>query len=88
VDLMKAGALQLAIYTTAGAMSFSDEKAIRRSAMMSRVPCITTISGAKAAAEAVASRRRDPVRVWSLQEVHAARPPAGEPATQGTLSGQ
>ncbi len=70
VDLMKAGALQLAIYTTAGAMSFSDEKAIRRSAMMSRVPCITTMSGAKAAVEAAASRRRDPIRVWSLQEVH------------------
>ena len=28
------------------------------------------MSGAKAAAEAVASRRRDPIRVWSLQEIH------------------
>ena len=71
VDLMKAGALQLAIYTTAGAMSFSDEKAIRRSAVLSRVPCITTMSGARAAVEAAASHRRDPIRVWSLQEVHA-----------------
>jgi len=35
-----------------------------------RVPCITTLSGAKAAAEAVDSRRRDPIRVWSLQEIH------------------
>jgi carbamoyl-phosphate synthase large subunit len=70
VDLMKAGQLQLAIYTTNGAMSFSDEKAIRRNAITSRVPCITTISGAKAAAEALASRRRDPIRVWSLQEIH------------------
>jgi carbamoyl-phosphate synthase large subunit len=28
------------------------------------------MSGAKAAAEAVSSRRRDPIRVWSLQELH------------------
>ncbi|MCX6591450.1 MAG: carbamoyl-phosphate synthase large subunit, partial [Acidobacteria bacterium] len=70
VDLMKASKLQLVIYTTAGATSFSDEKAIRRNAITSRVPCITTISGAKAAVQAVESRRRDPVRVWSLQEIH------------------
>jgi carbamoyl-phosphate synthase large subunit len=70
VDLIKAGTLQLAIYTPTGAHSFEDERAIRRTAIFHRVPCITTISGAKAAAEAVASRRRDPVRVWSLQEIH------------------
>ena len=33
-------------------------------------PCITTMSGARAAAEAVAARLRDPIRVWSLQEIH------------------
>ncbi len=71
VDLLKAGSIHLAIYTTTGAHSFSDEKAIRRAAVSYRVPCITTMSGAKAAAEAVASRRRDPIRVWSLQEIHA-----------------
>ena len=60
------------IYTTTGAHSFTDEKAIRRNAVTYRVPCITTMSGARAAAEAVASRRRDPIRVWSLQEIHAA----------------
>ncbi|MDX2179557.1 MAG: carbamoyl-phosphate synthase large subunit [Bryobacteraceae bacterium] len=72
VDLMKAAELQLVIYTTAGATSFSDEKAIRRNAIQARVPCITTISGARAAVEAIGSRRRDPVRVWSLQEIHSA----------------
>jgi carbamoyl-phosphate synthase large subunit len=70
VDLLKAGSIQLAIYTTAGAPAFFDEKAIRRSAITYRVPCITTMSGARAAAEAVAARRRDPIRVWSLQEIH------------------
>jgi carbamoyl-phosphate synthase large subunit len=70
VDMMKAGTIQLVIYTPAGAHSFSDERAIRRTAIAYRVPCITTMSAAKAAAEAVASRRRDPIRVWSLQEIH------------------
>ena len=70
VDLLKAGSIQLAIYTTAGAPAFFDEKAIRRSAVTYRVPCITTMSGARAAAEAVAARRRDPIRVWSLQQIH------------------
>jgi carbamoyl-phosphate synthase large subunit len=71
VDLLKAGAIQLVIYTATGAHSFSDEKAIRRAAVAYRVPCITTMSAAKASAEAVASRQRDPIRVWSLQEIHA-----------------
>ncbi len=72
VDLMKGGSLQLVIYTTTGATSFPDEQAIRRTAVQHRVPCITTISGARAAAEAIASRVKDPVRVWSVQELHAA----------------
>ncbi len=71
VDLMKAGQLQLAIYTSAGASSFSDERIIRRTAIAYRVPCITTMSAAGAAVEAIASRRQDPVRVWSLQEIHS-----------------
>jgi hypothetical protein len=28
------------------------------------------MSGARAAAEGVAARLRDPIRVWSLQEIH------------------
>jgi carbamoyl-phosphate synthase large subunit len=69
VDLLKGGAIQLVIYTTSG-LTFSDEQAIRRAAVTWRVPCITTIAGARAAAEAMVSRRRDPLRVWSLQEIH------------------
>jgi carbamoyl-phosphate synthase large subunit len=73
VDLLKGGTVQLAIYTTTGAPAFFDEKAIRRSAVQYRVPCITTMSGARAAAEGVAALRRDPIRVWSLQEIHEAK---------------
>ena len=70
VDLLKAGAIQLVVYTTTGALSFEDEKSIRRAAITYRVPCITTMSGARATVEAIASRQRDPIRVWSLQEIH------------------
>jgi carbamoyl-phosphate synthase large subunit len=71
VDLLKAGKLSLVIYTTTGGHSFADEKTIRRNAVTYRTPCITTMSGARAAAEAIVSNHRDPVRVWSLQELHA-----------------
>jgi carbamoyl-phosphate synthase large subunit len=72
VDLLKAGSIDLIIYTaTSGAHAFTDEKAIRRNAVTYRVPCITTMSGARASVEAIASRRRDPIRVWSLQEIHS-----------------
>src|SRR5579884_262464 len=70
VDLFKAGRINLVIYTTTGSHTFPDEQTIRRNAVVYRTPCITTMSGAKAAAEAIAARRRDPIRVWSLQELH------------------
>ncbi len=77
VDLLKAGSVQLIIYTTTGGRTFPDEQAIRRAAIACRIPCITTISGARAAAEAIASLGSRPVRVWSLQEIHS---PVGESA--------
>ena len=79
IDLIKAGSLNLVIYTTTGGHTFADEQIIRRISLTHRTPCITTMSGAKAAAEAVVSRRRDPVRVWSLQELHM-------PAAAGAVS--
>ena len=43
------------------------------SAVADRVPCVTTISGAKAAGSRRSPRgKRDPIRVWSLQEIHGA----------------
>jgi carbamoyl-phosphate synthase large subunit len=78
VDIMKAGLVKLVIYTTTGGHTFKDERDIRRTAVAYRIPCITTISGAKAAAQAILSRKRDPIRVWSLQEIHR---PAGVTTT-------
>ncbi len=77
VDLMKAGTMKLVIYTTTGGHTFKDERDIRRTAVAYRVPCITTLSGAKAAAQAIVSRKRDPIRIWSLQEIHKSAAKAG-----------
>jgi len=85
VDLLKGGALNLVIYTSAGAHSFSDEKAIRRTAVFYHVPCITTLSAARAAVQAIASRQRDPIRVWSLQEIHQVERPRLAAALQNSL---
>ncbi len=73
VDLIKAGDLSLIINTPAGAHSFFDEKSIRRAAVTHGIPCITTLSGARAAASGIAARREHPARVWSLQQLHGTR---------------
>ncbi len=74
VDLIKGRQVGLVVNTPAGAHSFEDEKVIRRAAMMQNVPCITTLSGAKAAADGIAARRARPVQVYSLQQLHAEEP--------------
>ena len=71
VDLIKGRKVDLIINTPAGAHSFQDEKVIRRAAMQQNVPCITTLSGAKAAVDGMAARRTRSLQVRSLQELHA-----------------
>ena len=71
VDLIKDRHVDLVINTPAGAHSFHDEKAIRRAAVQHHIPCITTLSAARAAAEGIAARRAHPARVQSLQQFHA-----------------
>ncbi len=71
VDLIKGRKVDLIINTPAGVHSFKDEKVIRRAAMQQNVPCITTLSGAKAAAGGMAARRTRSLQVRSLQELHA-----------------
>jgi len=59
VDLLKAGSIQLVIYTATGAHSFSDEQAIRRATGDASDSVHHDAERARAAAEGVASRRRD-----------------------------
>jgi len=69
--------IAMVINTPLGRESFFDDKAVRRAAMMNAVPCITTITGAAAAVEAIRALRQEGLSVRSLQDYHA---PASETA--------
>jgi len=71
VDLIKGERMQLIINTPQGVDPFFDEKAIRRAAVSARIPTITTLSAARAAAEGIAALQRGEVRVQALQKLHA-----------------
>jgi carbamoyl-phosphate synthase large subunit len=71
VDLIKADRIQLIINTPHGAEPWFDEKAIRRAAIMARIPILSTLSAARAAAEGIPALQRGEVSVRNLQEMHA-----------------
>jgi carbamoyl-phosphate synthase large subunit len=73
VDLIKGERIQLIINTPHGVDPFFDEKAIRRAAVSARIPTITTLSAARAAAEGISALQRGEVRVQALQKLHAER---------------
>jgi carbamoyl-phosphate synthase large subunit len=70
-DELVNGRIQLVINTPVGRESFFDDKVVRRTAMMQQVPCITTLTGAAAAVQAIKSLRTEGLSVRSLQEYHA-----------------
>ncbi len=70
VDLIKGDRIQLIVNTPHGADTFFDEKAIRRSAVLGRIPMITTVAAARAAAEGIAAMQREQVHVFALQTLH------------------
>jgi carbamoyl-phosphate synthase large subunit len=78
VDALRSQQVQLLINTPLGASSFKDGWALRTAAVQHNVPCITTLSGAAAAAEAIEALGKGSVEVMSLQELHAERVPVGE----------
>jgi carbamoyl-phosphate synthase large subunit len=61
----------MVINTPLGRESFFDDKAVRRAAMMAGVPCITTITGAAAAVDAIRALRTEGLDVRSLQDYYA-----------------
>jgi len=71
VDLIKSDAIDLIVNTPLGRASFYDERAIRRAAMTYNVVTFTTLTGASAAASAIAALRQEKLSVLSLQEHHA-----------------
>ncbi|MGB6742896.1 MAG: carbamoyl-phosphate synthase large subunit [Terracidiphilus sp.] len=72
VDLIKGARIQLIINTPRGQDTFFDEKAIRRAAVTARVPTITTIAAAQAAAEGIAAMQKHTTTVYALQHLHQA----------------
>jgi carbamoyl-phosphate synthase large subunit len=72
VDLIKSKKVDLIINTPLGRQSHYDEKSIRRAATQFGVACITTLSGAAAAANAIRTLRREKLSVRTLQEYHEA----------------
>ena len=66
VDLLRRGRCDLVINTPQGSGARTDGYRIREAALVARIPCVTTLSGAAAAVEAIA-HARDEVAL-SLQE--------------------
>jgi carbamoyl-phosphate synthase large subunit len=73
VDFIKGQRIQLVINTPAGQDPWFDEKAIRRAAVTARIPTITTLAAARAAAEGIEALQRGEVTVRALQHLHADR---------------
>ena len=71
-DHIKQGEIAIVINTPLGRASHYDEQAIRRAALQYNVPCVTTMTGAQALVEALASRMDGKeISVHPLQELHA-----------------
>jgi carbamoyl-phosphate synthase large subunit len=66
VDLIRRGRCNLVVNTPEGANARSDGYLIREAALAARIPCITTLSGAAAAVQAIAGARAE--TALSLQE--------------------
>ncbi len=71
VDFIKRGEISLIINTPLGRTSHFDEQAIRKAALQFNVPCVTTMTGAEALIEAIATKKSQAkITVRSLQEIH------------------
>jgi carbamoyl-phosphate synthase large subunit len=71
VDLITNKEIQLVINTPVGKLSQDDDSYIRKTAIRYKIPYITTIAAASAAAKGIAERRKGVGAVKSLQEYHA-----------------
>ena len=79
VDYVERGEVDFVINTPTGSGARSDGYEIRSAATRKGIPCITTMTGASAAARAISAQRGQGTEVISLQELHG-----GGVATGGT----
>ncbi len=73
IDLLVSGEIQLLINTPLGKFTQRDDYAIRRAALVHRVPYTTTMSAASAACDAIIALRSRRGSVRSLQEWHESK---------------
>jgi carbamoyl-phosphate synthase large subunit len=71
VDIIKNREIHLVVNTPGGKLSKFDDSYIRKAAIKYKVPYITTLAGALAAARGIAAARRQQHQVCSLQRYHA-----------------
>jgi carbamoyl-phosphate synthase large subunit len=70
VDYIRNREVDLVINTPTGSGARSDGYEIRTAAVRHGVPCVTTMTGASAAARAIFAQREQPAELRSLQELH------------------
>jgi carbamoyl-phosphate synthase large subunit len=71
IELISSGTVKLVVNTPRGRGPRADGAYIRRAASANRVPCLTTVAAARAAAAGIADWGRLSLEVRSLQEHHA-----------------
>ena len=71
VDAIKSQEIHLIVNTPSGKLSKYDDSYIRKAAIKYKIPYITTLTGALAAARGIADFRRGRSQVRSLQNYHA-----------------
>ena len=67
VDAMKSGEVHLVFNTVDSAVTVADSAALRRTAVVNRIPYYTTVAGARATVEAIAALRAGTLDVAPLQ---------------------
>ena len=70
-DAITNGEIQLIVNTPSGKLSVTDDSYIRKLAISRKIPYVTTVAAAKAAAEGIAACRQKPPEVRSLQSYHS-----------------
>jgi carbamoyl-phosphate synthase large subunit len=80
VEWIERGDVDMVVNTPSGSGARADGYEIRIAATARGVPCITTMTGASAAARAIGAMRVHGDEVRSLQELHASRSPEGATA--------
>ena len=68
VDAMLSDEVDLVLNTAQGAAAIRDSYSLRHTALTNKIPYYTTVSGSRAAVEAIKSMRSDMLDVKSIQD--------------------